>query len=149
MVLASRLDSRTRQRDALTPGERAVWHLDRDLPEDEIDLEGPEDTSVALESRPRRSGMDFLSEPLDRIGLYTWRHNDRPSEYDAVNFPSIESDLRSMDADELKRDEAVALVSGSELRRLRDGIKLWPGLLALTLCLAMTEFAVIKWAEKT
>jgi hypothetical protein len=65
---------------------------------------------------------------------------------EAVNFPAVESDLRSLSADEVTGMGARAATSGRAVREWQAGIALWPALLWAALALLICEGAVAAWA---
>jgi hypothetical protein len=81
-------------------------------------------------------------------GLYTWQQGETVLAQTAVSFPRIESDLRLQRDAELAGTGAVALHGGAEVRRLRDGIPLWPWLLAVALAAALAEGLALQWVER-
>jgi hypothetical protein len=82
-------------------------------------------------------------------GLYTWQRAETALARAAVNFPPVESDLRLQSAVALAGDGTTMLRAGADLRRLRDGVPLWPWLLAATLALALLEGVALQWVERT
>jgi hypothetical protein len=81
-------------------------------------------------------------------GLYSWENQGKSVAHGVVNFPAVESDLRSLRPEEIRKAGAVVAKSGSAVRHLRDGIKLWPHLLALGFALVLAEGATLLWAER-
>jgi hypothetical protein len=65
-----------------------------------------------------------------------------------VNLPAAESDLRQLADDDVAALGATALSRGSRVRRLREGIPLWPLLLSLSACLVLLEGAALIWVER-
>jgi hypothetical protein len=81
-------------------------------------------------------------------GLYTWQRGGVTVSRAAVNFPRPESDLRLQPDSALARAGGV-FRGGADLRRLREGVVLWPWLLALAAVAALAEGIVLPWAERS
>lgn len=148
LVLSSAREQEPPVDSSLHPAERALWHIDREVPASEVVLKGPDGEVVPVEARQADGGVDFVSGGLRDMGLYRWEHNSKPAKFHAVNFPPVESDLRTLDIGELQRGGNVAVLRGSTVRRLRDGFKLWPYLLATSLGLAFLEMGILVWGNK-
>lgn len=134
----------------ITTGEDAAWSLERDLPRSELALRGEDGQPVPLRELRGSGRSTLLAGQSLNPGLYTWQHLDKALAWTVVNFPSIESDLRTLPPADLASGRAGAnIVSrGYALRRLHDGISLWPYLLALGLFLALAEGLAALWAQR-
>ena len=132
------------------PGDALGWNSAEDITLDDLTLfvAGSDAPPLEIETRGLRQ---FISPPVREPGLYSWVYRSEPVKYSPVNFPSGESDLRTMDlADVQSQAEAAAAVSGgADVRFLRDGMKLWPLLLALGCVLVLAEAGVLIWTAKT
>jgi hypothetical protein len=91
-------------------------------------------------------GGVWMSESVERPGVYAWLAGERVLRREAVNFPAVESDLRSLAADEVKGMGAMSATSGRAVREWQAGIALWPALLWIALALLIGEGAVAAWA---
>jgi hypothetical protein len=150
MILAGRTrPGRNRDGADFLPGERVSWRPDSEILHADVRLTGPGDKALAVEElRAARDSRLVSSEQTDP-GLYSWFHQGKLMGYSAVNFPVIESDLRALAVDELEAHGAIGLSAGSTVRLLREGVKLWPVLLALAVVLALAEGMVLIWVERT
>ena len=79
-------------------------------------------------------------------GLYSWQRGGEREAYAVVNFPVEESDLRAMPPATVRTAGAAVAANGGEVRRLRDGLPLWPSLLGVATVLGFVEVLVALWA---
>ena len=131
------------------PGEPVSWHVGRLVLASDMALHNHLGQALPI----RRSGGDrstrFVSLEPPPTGPYKWLHAGRHIGYSAVNFPTIESDLRTMTHQEVRTGDSIVATGGNKVRQLRDGVKLWPYLLALALCLGLLEGVTLIWVERT
>ena len=106
-----------------------------------VPIEGSESApNVSLGS----DGLQLVSEPFVTPGLFAWQVKEASRTQVAVNFPHVESDLRTVAPETLKAGISAVVESGRRARQLRDGIEMWPWLLALGVLLAVGE-GVAVW----
>ncbi len=80
-------------------------------------------------------------------GLYRWTRAGQTEACAVVNFPADESDLRTAPPDQTAGAAATAMASGRQVRRLRDGLPLWPVLLGAASGLTLLELLAARWAD--
>jgi len=97
---------------------------------------------------PNARGIVFATTGAASPGDYQWYYHSKLVGHSIVNFPVIESDLRTRSMDELKALRSVAMEDVHSISNLRDGTPLWPWLLALGLLLVLAENAVLLKAER-
>jgi hypothetical protein len=148
MILASRTERVASVSRIVFPGEHVSWYAEGDVLGSDVVLKAPSDEVLPVEIRPSAGGVTFDSGEVDALGLYTWQYKEKVTGYGVVNFPDIESDLRSMTIEEVRTGDGVVVSGGSRVRRLRDGVKLWPYLLLTALCMVVFEGAVLLWVER-
>jgi len=90
----------------------------------------------------------FATEPVSEPGLYTWKNNDEPFAFTAVNFPPVESDLRRAPNPEQAAKDAKVLRQGRHAEVVREGIKMWPWFLVAALGVVLIEGAVAWWGGR-
>lgn len=138
LVLSGRAVT-TRTSDIL-PGDRLSWMPEQDFPAADVRLVTPQGALLAVAALPRAGGRIVTAGIAERPGRYTWRAHERILAYTCVNFPAVESDLRTLTPADLRSGgDALTLSGGHTVRRLREGIPLWPYALAAALLLATTE----------
>ncbi len=128
------------------PGEVLVWTPEENIDAGELELSRTNDAPVAVESR---GGREFFSAPVPAPGLYAWNLRGAPVHLSAVNFPAEESDLGSMALQDVQAQGAATVRGGADVRFLRDGMKLWPLLLALGIACLFLEAGVLVWTSRT
>lgn len=130
-------------------GERILRRLDGDVPAAEVVLKDADGNRQ--ETKELRSSRDIsvVASGSPEPGLYTWEHQARMLGYAAVNFPVVESDLRTFAVAELDKRGGTGVGEGMTIQWMRDGIPLWPWLLGLAALLALAESAALAWFEKT
>jgi hypothetical protein len=89
----------------------------------------------------------YATDPVEEPGVYGWTCDDQVASLAVVNFPSAESDLRTLDPARVAADVASVVESGHRVRRLRDGIDLWPWLLMAAALAAAIEGVSLWWME--
>jgi len=123
------------------PGQTLAWRPDIDVRPDEVQFCGPD--GVPLPASPSASGdATFVSTPLARLGVYTWSAGGREIGAGVINFPVVESDLRTLTGAEIKALGARAASSGRTVCEWQEGVPLWPGILWGALALLLCEGAV-------
>jgi hypothetical protein len=123
------------------PGQVLTWRPGLEVRTEEVRLKGPDGTEVALQSVGTAGGA-FISDRLERPGVYEWVVGERTLSREVVNFPAAESDLRSLPETEIKGLGALTAASGRAVRDWQAGIPLWPRLLWIALALLLCEGAV-------
>jgi hypothetical protein len=78
-------------------------------------------------------------------GLYRWLRGDECETHAVVNFPAEESDLRATPPGAVRTAGAAVAGSGVDVRRLRDGLPLWPWLLGAVAACALIE-GLVAWS---
>lgn len=148
LLLSSRALGEPRGLSA-APGGQLEWLVDREVLASDVTLQDESGAAHPLRALRESGGTRMLSDGAARVGLFTWRHEGQPQQLTAVNFPPIESDLRTMSMNEVEQQGELALAAGRQARQLRDGLPLWPYLLALALGWALLEGAAQYWVERT
>jgi len=132
------------------PGAMLNFLADDDLDPAEVELTRGNGDVLAVQLNGSRQ---FSSEPAKEPGLYTWRHRRAPVAMSPVNFPVMESDLRSLslaEVEELGGADGAAVVGGGDgVRFLRDGFQLWPLLIAVAVTMVIFESLVLLWSTRT
>ncbi|MEM7697839.1 MAG: hypothetical protein AAF236_05485, partial [Verrucomicrobiota bacterium] len=136
------------------PGESVLWTAPESIDLDRLSLEtdgSPMESSSEEVSHPfvPLEGDRYETAPFTVPGLYRWSLDEEAVGISAVNFPTIESDLTSLSLEEARSNAAVAVAGGAAVRDLRDGISLWPWLLAAAACFFVSESLVASWAART
>jgi hypothetical protein len=149
LLLVSRTDDAGAGRAEFMPGELVSWRLDREILLSDVRL--VDGTGSVLPVREDRGGAtaSFVARDSLGPGLYRWSFRGKQVGCSVVNFPVVESDLRAMSMKEVEKHCAVAVAGGSLVRRLRDGTKLWPYLLAAAFVLVLCEGLALVWVERT
>lgn len=128
------------------PGQSLTWRVGLAARAEELlSLKGPDDV-VLPARRVEAVGGVWMSERIERPGVYAWVVGERILRREAVNFPGAESDLRALSTDEVKGMGALSALSGRAVREWQAGIALWPALLWIGLGLLLGEGAVAAWA---
>jgi hypothetical protein len=89
----------------------------------------------------------FGSKSPLKPGLYTWKVRNTPVAWSAVNFPSVESDLRSLADAEVRQTNALASVGSRILADTGQAMPLWPWLLGLGMLMIVAEGGVLLWKD--
>ncbi len=145
-LLTGRSSSSVYQRHDFRPGEPLTFSHSADILSADLVLQ--DEAGRKLPVRREALGR-FQAAELPPPGVYIWRHKGKAVEYSTINFPQLESDLRSLSLAELKQPGVIAVAGGGQIRDLRDGIKLWPWLLGFAVLAALGEGLVLIWAERT
>ncbi|MBI2442132.1 MAG: VWA domain-containing protein [Lentisphaerae bacterium] len=152
LLLVSRGGGEQQSITRVLTGEGMMLELDREMPRSELTLRGEDAQAVPLRDIRGSSNVTWVADQPLNPGLYTWEHLDKPLAWAAVDFPVIESDLRTKTLQELDNSgagAATAVRRGFTVRRLRDGVPLWPYLLAFATLVALAEGLTTLWAVKT
>jgi hypothetical protein len=149
ILLCSRVRSQPTYRQNYLPGEPLMWRAEGEGDPAEIELKAADGRILPVVRGEPAQGASLLSAEAVGLGLCTWELQGRIVGYAAVNFPPGESDLRTLDTDSLRGGGAIGLTSGLGVRHLREGIPLWPWLLATALLWALLEGVTVVWAGRT
>ncbi|MDF1851429.1 MAG: BatA domain-containing protein [Verrucomicrobiales bacterium] len=128
------------------PGDPVLWEAPEPIGRDDLRLLGPDKEELEFQAA---EGQQWMAQPFDRPGIFPWQLGDNPIGYSVVNFPPTESNLASLTREQTQDSASVAVEGGSEVRQLRDGIPLWPWLLAAAVCFFLLESGVTFWAART
>ncbi len=147
------LDTRTRdhQRAIETlPGSRLSWTPTDGVSPESLSLHHAQAHGSILktETKMTTTGIQLLSEEDAEPGIYHWKVSEGIVHQQASNFPSEESDLRTIDPDLIAGGEVVD--SSRLLRRaaLGDGIPFWHWLITAALLFLLIEALVSLWKPK-
>ncbi len=105
--------------------------------------------AVTLVTSVDQDGMKAAAGTLLGPGVYTWQHQGHRLGYSTVNFPTVESDLQVLTAGELKHVAGTLVSSGRRVRRLREGLDVWPYLLMAAVALVLVEGTALILVERT
>ncbi len=133
------------------PGDSLCLKPGKDALLADVSVRDEAGAEIPVELRKDASGASFfVTKPVLKTGLYFWKDRGRDSMTSSVNFPSVESDLSCLSAEEaVKTSDAVAVSKGGDVKRMRDGVDLWPLLLLGCLLLLLLEGSCSLWAERT
>ncbi|OGV56275.1 MAG: hypothetical protein A2017_11525 [Lentisphaerae bacterium GWF2_44_16] len=127
------------------PGEEAQLKLSPEMAGREIKLFSPESKLCNIKNRIS-GNCAILSGVLQSCGVYCWKSGENIIERTIVNFPQIESDLRTVSS---KKIESFGILSESgSVKLLHEGLELWPFILAAVMALLLLEGLVMLWAER-
>jgi len=90
----------------------------------------------------------FTTAEARRPGLYSWRYRGGLLERQPVNFPVVESDLRTQNEVKLGAATVPAILSEKSIRQLKEGTPLWPPLLMCAALFALVEGLVLARGDK-
>lgn len=130
-------------------GERLSWRLDGDISAAEVSLTDPDGRQVPLREQRSTRDISLVSVSGTEPGLYSWAMQGQRLGFCAVNFPQVESDLRTFQMDELNTAGSAGVGEGVAIHWLREGIRLWPWLLGLGLLLLLIEGIALVIFEKS
>ncbi len=128
------------------PGETLFWNPDEEIAAGKLKLVGSSDEELEFSVG---EGNQFSAGPMNAPGIFDWQANSKTVGYSAVNFPVTESNLETLSLEDAESSASVAVQGGDEVRYLRDGMKLWPWLLAAAFLFILLETGVVLWAAKT
>jgi len=138
LILSSRTGGANPQ-SSYMPGDRLVWRAETAAETAGLKLLGPDGRERPV--APARSGRGGLaSEAVGEPGLYRWE-SDGPAcrlcggEF----FQGVESDLRALSSSRSGLPRSFQLSSGAVVAHLREGVPLWPWLLAAGVLLVVLE----------
>ncbi|NLF85075.1 MAG: VWA domain-containing protein [Lentisphaerae bacterium] len=126
--------------DVAMPGRPLVYQAGIETRFDDVQLLDAEGQPLAVQADPGRGLV--IAEAPTRPGIHVWTIGDQPVAHEAVNFPSVESDLRSLSDAEIKALGMLAAASGRDMRLWQAGVPLWPRLLWLAMALLLVEAVV-------
>ena len=147
MILSSRTGGANLQ-SSYGPGDRLVWHAETAAETAGLKLLGPGGRERPVTAAQAGRG-GVTSEAVGEPGLYRWESDGRLVGYSAVNFPGVESDLRALSTKSFGSASELQLSSGAVVAHLREGVPLWPWLLAAGVLLVLFEGLALLWAERT
>lgn len=147
LLLHSRALSHGRGLEVM-PGSVLSW-----LPGDQVSAESVVLSNAAGASMPTgvqmtAQGVRISSEESATPGLYQWKLGDSVAFQQVVNFPVVESDLRTMDPASVQGGDVVDTDALLRRAALGDGIPLWPWLVAATIVFLLLESLVSMWKPK-
>jgi hypothetical protein len=90
----------------------------------------------------------FTTEEARLPGICQWFFRGRPLNRQAVNFPSVESDLRTQATIPLGGRSVPIFPGQRSIAELREGTPLWPYFLALAAVMVLGEGLALVWTEK-
>ncbi len=127
-----------------TTGQRLVREFDGVVLADDVRLEhGGQPLPTARRALGERT--EFSTDTARQPGLYAWYHRGALLERQAVNFPVIESDLRTQSEVALGGRAVAAIGGGQSIRQLQEGSPLQPQLLLLAVvCLVAEGLILVK-----
>ena len=132
------------------PGDSLVFKIDGAALASDITLRDESGKDLSVEQRREGDSVSFVSKPIAEPGVYFWRDRGRDALACAVNFPIVESDLASISASEALRSQvSLSVAGGGDVKRMREGIELWPFLLLLGVLLLLSEGVVASWAGRS
>ena len=149
LLLCSRRRTQVVGGQEFVPGSRATCSFEREVLPEDLVLRRSDGSTVPVVEFRREGAVGFSSEKLPETGLYTWEYRGSVWDRAVVNFAVVESDLRAMSEAELSREGTVTVRGGSAVRNLRDGLQLWPYLLAMVVATIVAEGLVLLWVERT
>ncbi len=152
MILSSRNTGKILHADTVEyfPGDSMTLRTERDSLASDISLKDENGIEIPVEMKTSGGRGFFMSKPVPATGFYTWKYRGRDAGAGVVNFPPVESDLTAVAPDNAARTkDSVVLSGGGDVRRMRDGLNLWPLLLVIAFGLALTEGLALFWAERT
>lgn len=90
----------------------------------------------------------FTTAEARQPGLYSWQYRGGMLERAPVNFPVVESDLRTQNDLQLGAAKVPAIRSDKSLRQLKEGTPLWPQLLLWAALFALVEGLMLARGDK-
>jgi hypothetical protein len=135
VILAGQRGRRTDASDVTVSGQPLGWSLPSGVSAESVRLQNDAGADVPL----RVLGDRVVSAEPPAPGIYHWVLSGQAARHAVVLFPEQESDLRpASPLPALGVSESVAR-SGRAAQRLRDGIRLWPWMLAAAAVLLLAE----------
>lgn len=147
-LLASRRGSGSALIGDFPAGTRISRPFPYDTLDEEVTIITPDGEIPAERAAGGASG--FVSKTGLGPGLYEWLVRGSGAGFSAVNFPTVESDLAFSEPPVASLPGATALSVSDSITALREGVPLWPWLLAFAcLCLLAESFVVWKTRPTT
>jgi hypothetical protein len=142
-----------RRRDGLLrPSEFVVGQLPfQEFQEEVLDADVRVETAGRVLKVLRRANGGttmFTTEEARAPGICQWYFRDRLLGRQAVNFPPVESDLRTQATIPLDGRSVPTFSGQRSIADVREGTSLWPYLLALAALMVLGEGLALVWVEK-
>jgi hypothetical protein len=149
LILRLRAPPRAGNDASLFPGMPVTRALQNELEQFDLKLAGPDGSPLAFNLRPGPAGTIAVGPNARTPGIHTWSHRGTPIAFAAVQFPASESDLRTTIETPAAGDARSGRVAdGRSVDALRNGIPLWPWMLAAAVALLILETLALAWAER-
>jgi len=133
----------------LVPGMPLVRPLQNEVEQFDLKLAGPDGAAVPFALRPGPGRTVAVSHPTRIPGIHTWTMRSEPVGHAAVQFPSVESDLRTVTSPpEIADGRSTAVADGRSVSTLRNGLPLWPWMLATAIALVLLEPLAVAWVDR-
>lgn len=145
LVLSSRRGTSGGTIGEFPAGTKISRAFPRDTLDEEVTITSP-NGEIPAERAAVGSSVFASKTPLGP-GLYEWLVHGSGAGFSVVNFPAVESDLRVMEAPAAAAPEATTLKVGESVNALREGIPLWPWLLALA-CACLFAESLVVWKTR-
>lgn len=145
LILASRRGSAPGAIGDFPAGMKISREFPHDTLDEEVSIITPKG-EVAAE-RSATGSSTFTSKTGLTPGLYEWLAHGSSAGFATVNFPASESDLRISESPAATAPAAATLSVGESVTALREGIPLWPWLLALA-CLCVLAESLVVWKTR-
>jgi hypothetical protein len=145
LILASRRGTASGAVGDFPAGAKIVREFPHDTLDEEVTIIAP--TGELPAERTASGSMSFASKTPLTPGLYEWLTRGSSAGFAAVNFPALESDLRVSESPAAATPGATSLTVGESVTALREGIPLWPWLLALA-CLCILAESLVVWKTR-
>jgi hypothetical protein len=144
LILSSRGGAAGPDSQPVATGHPLTLRPDRDLLPQSLRVEGPDARSFPVTRRDEEARPLYASVSAELPGLYLWKDGADIIGQTAVNFPSEESDLRTVATAEISRKGWAAVSGGRAARERREGVPIWPWFLGMALFCGAGE-AVLAW----
>ena len=128
---------RPMEKRVMPPGVAPSFILPPEADTSAVLLKPPYSPAYAPRLTMKGGGVEALLEPMDVPGIYTLEAAGRPMAVFAVNPPLSESDLRPLSFD--GGGSVVLVPADVSMSALREGVRLWPPLIAAALALLAAE----------
>ena len=127
------------------PGDSLAWVAPDTVDPLAVQLFGPDGKSASVEAVRGERGLELTCASADRLGLFRWVIDQRTVHHEVVNFPTAESDLRTLDPATLPFTATIQSAQIGRLAALRDGLPLAPWLFGGGLLILLVELALARW----